>query len=240
MRPFFCKNRRWLLKYFISIPLFFVILFNIQLISQIKEYNSFKSIQQSDRLDIDYVNANSNNRVNATRNNLSIDNLHKLKAPLLPWTTNKSLLVLIESLNANAKIRNRHFIEKYLNENSDKNEANEGQNHHRAANKNVANSTISTTAVYKAPEFLVLLVQVHSRLNYLNELILSLNETKHIEQTLVIFSHDVYDAQMNKLIESIDFCATLQIFYPYSLQIFRNEFPGAHPNDCPKNLKKSE
>lgn len=34
----------------------------------------------------------------------------------------------------------------------------------------------------------------------------------------------------------IDFCRVLQIFYPYSIQIYPNEFPGFHRNDCPYNM----
>ena len=32
----------------------------------------------------------------------------------------------------------------------------------------------------------------------------------------------------------------LQIFYPYPIQIYPNEFPGEDPNDCPRNMKKAE
>ena len=89
-------------------------------------------------------------------------------------------------------------------------------------------------------KFLVILIQVHSRLNYLRELIESLKHTKHINETLVIFSHDLYDVEMNKLIENITFCSTLQIFYPFSLQLYPDKFPGQDSNDCPKSMKKEE
>ena len=92
----------------------------------------------------------------------------------------------------------------------------------------------------QSSKLLVILVQVHSRLNYLKELIDSLKQTKHINETLVIFSHDLYDDEMNKLIENITFCSTLQIFYPLSLQLYPDTFPGQDPNDCPKSIKKEE
>lgn len=92
----------------------------------------------------------------------------------------------------------------------------------------------------KNSSLLVILVQVHSRVNYLQALIDSLRDTKGIQQTLVVFSHDVYDETMNKLVESIRFCATLQIFYPHAMQVYPNRFPGRSACDCPKNLKKSE
>ncbi len=93
---------------------------------------------------------------------------------------------------------------------------------------------------YQPPstKFLVILIQIHSRISYLKELIESLRATKHIEDTLVIFSHDIYIEEMNDLIGEIDFCATLQIFYPYSLQIYGNEFPGRDPNDCKQTFTK--
>lgn len=87
---------------------------------------------------------------------------------------------------------------------------------------------------------LVILVQVHSRANYLKALIDSLRDVQGIERTLVVFSHDIYDDQMNRLVESIRFCATLQIFYPLAMQVNPRRFPGRDACDCPKNLKKSE
>ena len=82
-------------------------------------------------------------------------------------------------------IRNIKFIEKLL-------------NHEEAK---------SSKKEFMPPKFLVLLVQVHSRVNYLKELINSLRETKFINETLVIFSHDLQLKEMDDLIESIDFCA---------------------------------
>lgn len=83
-----------------------------------------------------------------------------------------------------------------------------------------------------SPKLLVILIQVHSRLIYLKELIYSLKNVRHIEKALVIFSHDIYDDEINEIVKSIKFCATLQIFYPYSLQVYKNEFPGQSAGDC--------
>jgi len=58
---------------------------------------------------------------------------------------------------------------------------------------------------------LVILVQVHSRINYLKELIMSLRNTKHIERSLLIFSHDLFLSEINQLIEKIDFCAVIVV-----------------------------
>ena len=65
-------------------------------------------------------------------------------------------------------------------------------------------------------------------------------QAKDIDRTLIIFSHDVWDEEVNQLINSIDFAKILQIFYPYSIQTHSNTFPGESPNDCPRNVKKDQ
>ena len=110
-----------------------------------------------------------------------------------------NLKKIIDEKNRNPNILNRHFIEGLL---AREKNVNKNKNIY-IHNKNEQQSKSS----YKSPIFFVILVQVHSRLNYLKELIESLRQTKYIEQTLVIFSHDLYDPQMNELIGSIDFCA---------------------------------
>ncbi|XP_072026711.1 alpha-1,6-mannosyl-glycoprotein 2-beta-N-acetylglucosaminyltransferase-like [Amphiura filiformis] len=84
----------------------------------------------------------------------------------------------------------------------------------------------------------VIVVMVHKRLEYLRFLIDSLRKARDIDDALLIFSHDFYSEEINALVRSIDFCQTMQIFYPYSLQIYENEFPGQDPNDCPRDIKR--
>ena len=108
------------------------------------------------------------------------------------------------------------------------------------SNPKIRNKQYIDELIINEKKFLVILVQVHSRLNYLKELIDSLKHTKYINETLVIFSHDLYDDEMNKLIQNITFCSTLQIFYPLSLQLYPDKFPGQDSNDCPKSIKKEE
>jgi len=55
---------------------------------------------------------------------------------------------------------------------------------------------------------------------------------------LLIFSHDFYDEEINELVQSIDFCKVMQIYYPYSIQMHPNEFPGTDPKDCQRNTKR--
>ena len=89
---------------------------------------------------------------------------------------------------------------------------------------------------------LVILVQVHKRIKYLEKLIKSLNllQTQQNKLFLVIFSHDYFDVDMNSLIHSEAKFLFKQIFYPYMLQLYENKFPGHDPNDCPKATKKHD
>lgn len=58
----------------------------------------------------------------------------------------------------------------------------------------------------------VIVVQVHNRIEYLRYLITSLAQAKDISKTLLIFSHDYYDENINDLIQKIDFCKVLQVW----------------------------
>jgi hypothetical protein len=246
MRPYFLRNR-WLLKYFISIPLFIVVILNIQLLSQIKEFNNFQktTTSQQQQQQQPWVKNNSSSVAASTADSSSsvLDRENDIfRGEKGGDFRRQTLKMLVESRNSNPVIRNRHFIDEFLNSKNSRETVRVKLATPPIVNLNetISSSSSTTTTTYQAPEFIVILVQVHSRLSYLRELIGSLNRTRFIEKTLVIFSHDVYDPQMNRLVDSIEFCATLQIFYPYSLQLYPNQFPGDHPNDCPKNVKKNE
>ncbi|XP_020811969.1 alpha-1,6-mannosyl-glycoprotein 2-beta-N-acetylglucosaminyltransferase isoform X1 [Drosophila serrata] len=86
----------------------------------------------------------------------------------------------------------------------------------------------------------IIVVQVHTRITYLRHLIVSLAQAQDISKVLLVFSHDYYDDDINDLVQQIDFCKVLQIFYPYSIQTHPNEYPGVDPNDCPRNIKKEQ
>ena len=51
----------------------------------------------------------------------------------------------------------------------------------------------------------ILLVQVHTRVSYLKKFIQMLHEVHTINQTLLIFSHDFIDPEINKLVRNITF-----------------------------------
>ncbi|KAJ9601130.1 hypothetical protein L9F63_000709 [Diploptera punctata] len=87
---------------------------------------------------------------------------------------------------------------------------------------------------------LVIVVQVHTRIIYLRHLIVSLAQARDIETVLLVFSHDYYDEEINELVQSVDFCKVMQIFYPHSIQTHPHEFPGESPEDCPRNIKKEQ
>lgn len=58
---------------------------------------------------------------------------------------------------------------------------------------------------------LVIVVQVHNRVNYLRALINSMVKVRHIEETLVVFSHDFFDDQINKLVTGVNFTKVINI-----------------------------
>ncbi|XP_037809088.1 alpha-1,6-mannosyl-glycoprotein 2-beta-N-acetylglucosaminyltransferase isoform X1 [Lucilia sericata] len=86
----------------------------------------------------------------------------------------------------------------------------------------------------------IIVVQVHTRITYLRHLIVSLAQARDISKVLLIFSHDFYDEDINDLVQSIDFCKVMQIFYPHSIQTHPHEFPGVDPDDCPRDIKKDQ
>uniref|UniRef100_A0A0N5C5S0 Alpha-1,6-mannosyl-glycoprotein 2-beta-N-acetylglucosaminyltransferase n=1 Tax=Strongyloides papillosus TaxID=174720 RepID=A0A0N5C5S0_STREA len=86
----------------------------------------------------------------------------------------------------------------------------------------------------------VILVQVHDRLEYLQILINSLENVKGIENCLIIFSHDVYKAEIDRPIKNITFGRVLQIYFPFNLQLFPTIFPGLSEDDCPPSMAKTE
>lgn len=90
------------------------------------------------------------------------------------------------------------------------------------------------------PDAFVVVVQVHTRLIYLRHLIVSLAQAKDIDQVLLVFSHDFFDPEVNELVQAVDFCKVMQIFYPFSIQTHPNSFPGESPDDCPRDMKREE
>lgn len=76
------------------------------------------------------------------------------------------------------------------------------------------------------PRTNVVVIQVHSNIIYFKQLLKSMKEANGIRNSLLIFSHDYYDEEINKLVRTINFARYMQIFYPYSLQLYPNVYPG--------------
>jgi len=87
---------------------------------------------------------------------------------------------------------------------------------------------------------IVVAIQVHSRVHFLRQLLLSLKQAKDVDQTTLILSLDRFDPQLDELIKTIDFCRYIVIFFPFSMQLHPDSFPGQHPNDCPRDLSRHE
>ncbi|KAL7872247.1 hypothetical protein SRHO_G00072300 [Serrasalmus rhombeus] len=84
----------------------------------------------------------------------------------------------------------------------------------------------------------VIVVQVHNRPAYLKMLIQSLEKAAEIHKFFVVFSHDYFSEEISDLVKGITFCKVLQIHFPYSKQLYPNEFPGQDPQDCPRDISK--
>ncbi|KAM9355837.1 alpha-1,6-mannosyl-glycoprotein 2-beta-N-acetylglucosaminyltransferase [Pholidichthys leucotaenia] len=87
---------------------------------------------------------------------------------------------------------------------------------------------------------LVLVVQVHNRPQYLRLLIRSLERAAEVHGFLLIFSHDYFSEEINTIVQGISFCRVLQIYFPFSTQLFPGEFPGQDPRDCPRDISKTD
>ncbi len=227
MRLCVLRRNRWLVKLFILIPLVLVVLLNVRLINQVREFNSEESSLEDSSIQLPDLNLKNYEFKLSTSNSSASKVFTKSRQQL----SNRSVLLksFINNANLNPKIRNKNFIFNLL----------QRQKEQEANNEIGLVSTVNSKDkkkinVYKAPTFLVILIQVHSRLNYLKELIQSLKETKHIEDTLVIFSHDIIDANMNDLIKTIDFCAVSKDEYIVILHY--NYFISEH--FCFKSLFK--
>lgn len=230
------SRRLWLFKYIIfMIPLFMLL--------NLRRTNVILT-EQNQNLDLDLNLQNLNHSRHEKFQDQKDKFLNKNKVELRDFKNNKdeltttsifrttkspqgkNLLNFVIESNSKAKIRNQEYIDELIAE--------------EIRLENEEPNILPSDKINKSPKFFVILIQIHSRLAYLKELINSLSKTEHIKETLVIFSHDVVDEDMNLLIQDIKFCAVLQIFYPYSIQLNKNQFPGKDQNDCEKSDTKAQ
>ncbi|NXE51675.1 MGAT2 acetylglucosaminyltransferase, partial [Casuarius casuarius] len=85
----------------------------------------------------------------------------------------------------------------------------------------------------------VLVVQVHDRAEHLRLLLASLRRAPGVENVLLVLSHDLWAEELNRLAAQVDFCPVLQVFFPFSIQLYPREFPGHDPHDCPRDIGKA-
>nr|XP_046154495.1 alpha-1,6-mannosyl-glycoprotein 2-beta-N-acetylglucosaminyltransferase-like [Oncorhynchus gorbuscha] len=93
---------------------------------------------------------------------------------------------------------------------------------------------------YPGETKLVLVIQVHNRPDYLKILIKSLENAAEVHNLLLIFSHDYFSEEINYIVQGITFCKVLQIYFPYSTQLYPSEFPGQDSRDCPRDISKDD
>ncbi|XP_024233854.1 alpha-1,6-mannosyl-glycoprotein 2-beta-N-acetylglucosaminyltransferase [Oncorhynchus tshawytscha] len=93
---------------------------------------------------------------------------------------------------------------------------------------------------YSGETKLVLVIQVHNRPDYLKILIKSLENVAEVHNLLLIFSHDYFSEEINYIVQGITFCKVLQIYFPYSTQLYPSEFPGQDSRDCPRDISKDD
>lgn len=87
----------------------------------------------------------------------------------------------------------------------------------------------------------IIIVQTHDRDIFLKLLIDSLKTVKGIESATLVISRDKFTREMDHVIDNeIDFCRYVEIFFPFSMQLYPDTFPGEDPNDCPRDLSKTE
>lgn len=84
----------------------------------------------------------------------------------------------------------------------------------------------------------IIVVQVHRDIIGLQNLVASLQNARHIEEVLIVFSHSYYSDLINTIVRSITKCGVFQLYYPYSVQLHQNKFPGRDKNDCIRDLNK--
>lgn len=78
----------------------------------------------------------------------------------------------------------------------------------------------------------MIVVQVHKDVVGLEYLIRSLLNVRYIETALLVFSHSYYDDIINSRIRSIKKCGVLQVYYPFSVQVYNDIYPGQDKDEC--------
>lgn len=87
----------------------------------------------------------------------------------------------------------------------------------------------------------VIVIQAHDRPEMLKKLLYSLRYARGIESSTLVISRDKFSLEMDAVLDKdIDFCRYIEIFCPFSMQLYPDQFPGGDHNDCPRDLSKQQ
>ena len=188
------RNKRRLIEYFIFLLVIFIIL-NLK-----NECYHEKSLVKAKHPK--HVINTTLNFTNVIKANTQITILTSLSNKTTR-TTESIVLKQTPSYiqNSNPKIQNNHYINELLKAHED-------------------DIVLNGTTPPKSSGFLIILIQIHSRSSYLHELIKSLSSVKGIQETLVVFSHDDVNTEMNEIIKNITFVAVNLNFFFYFLKTY--------------------
>lgn len=101
--------------------------------------------------------------------------------------------------------------------------------------------------IFKNSSFIVV-IQIHrdTEILLLNALLDCLKNCLGVTNSLLIFSVDFYDDEINELIEGVHFAKYMKIYYPYSTKLYPYDFPGPDTKfcindfDCEKSMLRYE
>jgi hypothetical protein len=85
---------------------------------------------------------------------------------------------------------------------------------------------------WTSPSLVVIVIMSHNRPLNLAAAFASLRKTRGVEKALVIISQDYQSAELDAVLDAVDFCVLLRIFLPASTQLHSTEFPGTDSRDC--------
>ena len=85
-------------------------------------------------------------------------------------------------------------------------------------------------------EFIPITIRVYNRTDDFREMIKAISTVRDIKKTILVFSHDIVNKEIFDLIESIDFCQTIQLLHPYSLTFQHDNYSREYLNLPPVNI----
>ena len=93
-------------------------------------------------------------------------------------------------------------------------------------NEHVCRDALATAG----DDLVVYVIMTHDRVDRMQTLLDSMRTMANLDTTLVVISQDMFTRELDELIATVDFVCTVRIFYPGSLQLNPDRFPGVP--DC--------